>query len=341
MRGGQLCQHAGQRRLARSGRAVDTHQPGRCRAGGRARVAANTCSATGRTAAGRSLTRRCRCRGRSAPCPRSGRRAAGAPRRRARRARRTCACRNHTSSPTSSGGRGRAAQRGLHLAGALEPGQAQAGRRPGHRGAVGPGRAGRDQAAAGDGGDAAGDGRRTTGTPEERRRQRGEASGSGRTAPGTSSPEPAVTSVTAGSAAEVSIEPPTRRRSRTPAPPPRAAPTAISRAAFAQLRHRRPLERAHGRGPEPAAAARRRGRRRPGPRRSSRRPARSPAPGLHLLGQREHVCRRRAAASGSGPTCGRPSRSPASTSMATRTGGPSGRPRRRPGRAGARRRPSA
>ena len=91
-----------------------------------------------------------------------------------------------------------------------------------------------------------------------------------------------------------------------------------------QLGHRPALQRAHRGRAEPVPGAPRRGPRRPGPRRSSPRPSgtrpggRSPRPAPP---------RRRCRSSGErrGPTCAGPSRRPASTSTATRTGAPDAR----------------
>ena len=153
------------------------------------------------------------------------------------------ACRNHTRSPTSSAGRpGRSS--GVCTSPApsspvrCRPGGAQGtgersspagpeATRPPPRTVATVGRGPADDAAA----------RRS-------RRARARTTGSGRTAPGTSSPDPAATSVTAGSATDVSTEPepPAFQNSSSTTS---CSATAISRAAVLQLGHRRGLQPAH------------------------------------------------------------------------------------------------
>ena len=135
-----------ERGLAGPGRAVDADQPARRRAWAGATGSAQP--RTRRPAGRHRLRRRARGRGTSAPPRRTGRPSSsctvlvcsnGSP---------DLACRNHTRSPIREQ-RGRVpGQRGLHLAGALEPGQVQPGRRPRDRQPVVAGGAGGDQPAA-------------------------------------------------------------------------------------------------------------------------------------------------------------------------------------------------
>ena len=171
--------------------------------------------------------------------------------------------------------RRRAGERRLDLAGPLEPGQVQPGRRPRGGQPVGAGRAGGDEAAAVHGRDLR---RRAGGPPAGRRTPRAAArrTGSGRRAWAPAGRSPAATSVTTGSATVSSTEPepPAFQNSRS----------ATSReglgdlpAAYLELGQRQRLEPAYDAPTAPAGSVRRPGPRRPGPRRSSRRPAGSRA----------------------------------------------------------------
>ena len=132
-------------------------------------------------------------------------------------------------------------------------------------------------------------------------------------------PSPAAISVTAGSAAVASTvpEPPAFQNSSSA----RSASAARDLGPpLGELRHRRRLEAAYDERLGPLAAARRRARRPPGPRRSSPRPARSRRAGRRAWRQRDDLGDVVQRASAWARRAGRPSRSPASMSMATRTG---------------------
>ena len=291
-----------------------------------------------RAAAG--LRRHSRGRGRSAPCRRTARPRAGAPSSVCSNGSPDLACRNHTRSPIpSSAAAGpvsgvctspapsspvRCSPAGAHGVGSRSAPAGPEATKPPPCTVATCGRGPADDR-----------------QPEERRRAAAGRTGSGRTASGTSSPEPAATSVTTGSAAVASTEPepPAFQNSRSATLAQRVGDLA---AAYLELGQRQRLEPAHDQRPRALASVRRPGPRRPGPRRSSRRPAGSPGRSPDARGRARP--RRAASCSGErlGPTCWPPIRSPASMSMATRTGtavrGPAPS---RPRRGGRRRRPSA
>ena len=133
-------------------------------------------------------------------------------------------------------------------------------------------------------------------------------------------PEPAATSVTTGSVRRWPRPSRSRRRSRTRARPTSASALGDLAAAHLELGARRRLEPADDQRPGPLARDRRRARRRPGPRRSSRRPGGSPPRATTVRARSQRPPSASYSGERFGPTCWPPIRSPASTSMATRTG---------------------